>query len=130
MEDLNTNQINVDDDEEEEEINTTHCPYKKVTNFLGSFFGGKSQTNPEQKNNNENSNPKLSTEDDDEDGDDKPKCPFGFTSSKKKLKKKVDVLLALEHKMKRKKFQKVVVLSDLVQEMMKTLKKILKMKKK
>jgi len=87
MEDLNTNQINIDD-EEEEEINTTHCPYKKVTNFLGSFFGGKSQTNPEQKNNNENSNPKLSTEDDDEDEDDKPKCPFGFTSSKKKVKEK------------------------------------------
>ena len=67
------NKINVDDDEEEE-INTTHCPYKKVTNFLGGFFGGKNQTNDKTK---------LSTED-----EEKPKCPFGFTSSKNEEKPK------------------------------------------
>ena len=66
------NKINVDD--EEEEINTTYCPYKKVTNFLGGIFGGKNQPNDKTK---------LSTED-----EEKPKCPFGFTSSKKEEKPK------------------------------------------
>ena len=68
MEDTNLNKINVVDDEKEEEI--TICPYKKVKNFLGGFFGGG------------NENPKLSTEDEEQ-----PKCPFGFTSSKKNVPK-------------------------------------------
>ena len=77
MEDSNPNKINVDDDEEEE-INTTYCPYKKVTNFLGGFFGN----NQSSDKNNSVENPKLSSED-----NEKPKCPFGFTSSSNKKQK-------------------------------------------
>jgi hypothetical protein len=73
MEDSNPNKINIDDDEEEE-TNPTYCPYKKVTNFLGGFFGGKNQSS-------QNDNPKLSKNE-----TEKPKCPFGFTSSSTKKK--------------------------------------------
>jgi len=64
MEDSSDNKINIEEKEEdqEEEIAATYCPYKKVTNFFGSMFGKP----PEKKTEN--------TE--------KPKCPFGFTSSK------------------------------------------------
>ena len=64
MEDSFDNKINIEEKEEdqEEEIAATYCPYKKVTNFFGSMFGKP----PEKKTEN--------TE--------KPKCPFGFTSSK------------------------------------------------
>ena len=64
MEDSSNNKINIEEKEEdqEEEIAATYCPYKKVTNFFGSMFGKP----PEKKTEN--------TE--------KPKCPFGFTSSK------------------------------------------------
>ena len=75
MEDTNLNKINVDDDEEEEEV--TFCPYKKVKNMFGGFFGGGNQSK-----NSTNENPKLSTEDNEQ-----PKCPFGFTSSKKSAPK-------------------------------------------
>ena len=73
MEDSNPNKINIDDDEEEE-ANPTYCPYKKVTNFLGGFFGGNNQSS-------QNDNPKLSKNE-----TEKPKCPFGFTSSSTKKK--------------------------------------------
>ena len=64
MEDSSDNKINIEEKEEdqEEEIAATYCPYKKVTNFFGRMFGKP----PEKKTEN--------TE--------KPKCPFGFTSSK------------------------------------------------
>ena len=75
MEDTNLNKINVDVDEQEEEI--TICPYKKVKNYLGGFFGGGNQSN-----NSTTENPKLSTEDNEQ-----PKCPFGFTSSNKNAPK-------------------------------------------
>ena len=75
MEDSSTNKINVEEEEEEEEeqndAGQTYCPYKKVTNFFGGFFN---KNQPQESN-----SPKLSTED-----NEKPKCPFGFTSSKKK----------------------------------------------
>ena len=75
MEDSSTNKINVEEEEEEEEEQNdaaqTYCPYKKVTNFFGGFFN---KNQPQESN-----SPKLSTED-----NEKPKCPFGFTSSKKK----------------------------------------------
>ena len=35
MEDSNPNKINIDDEDEEDEIATTYCPYKKGTNFIG-----------------------------------------------------------------------------------------------
>ena len=77
MEDSSNNKLNIDDKEDEvedeENIASTYCPYKKVTNFFGGLFN-KPQVN------NENS-PKLSTTD-----TEKPKCPFGFTSSKKPKK--------------------------------------------
>ena len=69
MEIPNPNKINGDDDEEE--ISTTYCPYKKVTNFFGNMFGGNNSNN--EKN---DENPKLSTDD-----VERPKCPFGYTSS-------------------------------------------------
>ena len=75
MEDSNPNKINIDDDEEEE-INTTYCPYKKVTNFLGGFFGSNNKSSDK---NSSNENPKLSSEDNEQ-----PKCPFGYTSSSNK----------------------------------------------
>ena len=64
MEDSSDNKINIEEKEEdqEEEIAATYCPYKKVTNFFGSMFGKPSEKKTEN------------TE--------KPKCPFGFTSSK------------------------------------------------
>ena len=77
MEDSNPNKINIDDEEEEEEIAQTYCPYKKVTNFFGGFFGGDNKKINSKKDSVEN--PKLSTED-----TEKPKCPFGFTSSSNK----------------------------------------------
>ena len=75
MEDSSNNKLNIEDNEEEneEEISTTYCPYKKVTNFFGGLF------NKPQKE--DSSSPKLSTND-----SEKPKCPFGFTSSKKPKK--------------------------------------------
>ena len=73
MEDSNPNKINIDE-EEEEEIGATYCPYKKVTNFLGGFFGN---NNKSSEKNDSKENPKLSSEDNEQ-----PKCPFGFTSSK------------------------------------------------
>ena len=74
MEDSNPNKINIDEEEEEEEIGATYCPYKKVTNFLGGFFGN---NNKSSEKNDSKENPKLSSEDNEQ-----PKCPFGFTSSK------------------------------------------------
>ena len=74
MEDSNPNKINIDEEEEEEEIGATYCPYKKVTNFLGGFFGN---NNKSSEKNDPKENPKLSSEDNEQ-----PKCPFGFTSSK------------------------------------------------
>ena len=75
MEDSTNNKLNIEDnendEENEEEIATTYCPYKKVTNFFGGLFNKPENT----------SSPKLSTND-----SEKPKCPFGFTSSKKPKK--------------------------------------------
>ena len=80
MEDSNPNKINIDEEEEEEEIGATYCPYKKVTNFLGGFFGN---NNKSSEKNDSKENPKLSSEDNEQ-----PKCPFGFTSSKRKKTQK------------------------------------------
>ena len=68
MEDSSNNKINIQDKEEDEdeEIAATYCPYKRVTNFFGGLF------------NNPQNSQKVSTE-----SSEKPKCPFGFTSSKK-----------------------------------------------
>ena len=70
MEDSSNNKINIEDQDEEdgEEIAATYCPYKKVTNFFCGIFNNPS---------NAKNASKL-------DGTEKPKCPFGFTSSKKK----------------------------------------------
>ena len=66
MEDSTNGKININDKEEEEdeEVAATYCPYKKVTNFFGGLF-----------NNSQNKTQNSDSE--------KPKCPFGFTSSKK-----------------------------------------------
>ena len=66
----NSNVIHENNSDDEEEINTTMCPYKKAANFFSNWFGSN--------NKNENSNAKLSTED-----PEAPKCPFGFTSKNK-----------------------------------------------
>ena len=75
MEDSSHNNLNIEDneneEENEEEIATTYCPYKKVTNFFGGLFSKPQNTN----------SPKLSTND-----SERPKCPFGFTSSRKPQK--------------------------------------------
>ena len=66
--------------DEEEEINTTYCPYKKVSNLFGNFFGSS--------NNESTINSKISTEDTELGfNDNKPKCPLGFGSSNKKSSK-------------------------------------------
>ena len=85
MEDSSDNKINIEEKEEdqEEEIAATYCPYKKVTNFFGSMFG-----KPQEKKTENTEKPKCpfgftsSKNIQNEPEKEKPKCPFGFTSSK------------------------------------------------
>ena len=85
MEDSSDNKINIEEKEEdqEEEIAATYCPYKKVTNFFGSMFG-----KPQEKKAENTEKPKCpfgftsSKNIQNEPEKEKPKCPFGFTSSK------------------------------------------------
>lgn len=77
MENLKKEVKEIDPEEEEDEINTTYCPYKKVTNFFGNIFGGNSSKV------NDSDSPKLSTSE-----NEKAKCPFGYVGEKATKKNK------------------------------------------